>query len=839
LKKEEQDLIEALRYSYDSKGEQFQISSTLESSLQIVSNFFCNNISNKICLVFPCKEFFAQWLSITTVLLQIKKDFEQYNSEMFDSYKSYRIGDKLLLNNKSIVEWLGIKHKQFKGPTFKTSDAGEISIRFSDILKLQKAPDDTKPLSKLNMVRKCLDAKIQTPLEKLLKINVSGNLQFVKNKICLISKYNQFIESSEEIFMNQELMSSYLQFGKIVESHVIESPLLVSNNLSYLASYLASSNSVSKIIIDSFASIYGRSITDFAEIDMKHIPTVLITDLSEIESFENINNFGFDFFNFTNKNLKLDHSTNHSPFYSFNMKLKNYLSFNVIKVNCQDIEIESIANKIHSIEKDESNNDLISLTISLIKFTNFVARVAHVLTEDEISKLNSELNNIDALFIRSRMWLGDSFKPIGESIQLLKSVIEKFASHPSEKCDKLKQLLVEKQYDYIICKTEDEARSMNDFIIKSKFTYNPLAISVADVNDKLSSKEMKKAIVIGWIKSKNINRIFSSFLFSELTVLFYQFESKYYNSLMKRNRQYIENINTSLNSKGIRSVNESAKLNGFFDLYTDDTFVETTSESSFDILDFELKLDNAQYSKYIAKENIIESIKAKRIDFENDFFIYSTESHKFLFMNELIEKQVEKANLYRRKIESLQTGDVIAFINTDRDILVELVEKNTNPNDLASIKQWTELWKNLLKEYYTSIGNDFKKLVEDLRKYDCKKHEATIRTWLQDESRIGPEDDVDLISIALLTSSDLLIDNIKKVRENITQMKGLRHDASEFIIKKIKAQIQELADSSFINMKILVEGLGSVIFLRVIEVSNKWENIDVKYVNRLLQKEII
>ena len=137
------------------------------------------------------------------------------------------------------------------------------------------------------------------------------------------------------------------------------------------------------------------------------------------------------------------------------------------------------------------------------------------------------------------------------------------------------------------------------------------------------------------------------------------------------------------------------------------------------------------------------------------FFIYSTESHKFLVINELIEKKDPKANLHRRRIDSLKTGDVIALINTDRDILADLVEKNTNKR-ISSVKQWTDLWKNLLKEYFSSIGNDFKRLVADLRKHDCKKHEATIRNWLQDENRIGPDDDADLISIALLTDSKSL-----------------------------------------------------------------------------------
>ncbi len=63
--------------------------------------------------------------------------------------------------------------------------------------------------------------------------------------------------------------------------------------------------------------------------------------------------------------------------------------------------------------------------------------------------------------------------------------------------------------------------------------------------------------------------------------------------------------------------------------------------------------------------------------------------------------------------------------------------------------------------------------------------------------------------------------------------------ASDYITDKIKSQIHEFADNSIINKEISVEGLGSVIVLKVIEVSSMWENIDVRYVNRLLQKEII
>jgi len=835
-----QELIQRLEYSYAGQQEAFSLPLPLKDSLQLISDFFFSNQTNKLCLVFPTKTFAAQWLSIPTVLFLIENDFVHFKGEIFESYMQYKGGDKLILNNVAIVEWTRINQT---GVTFKTkgtkdSSGAEITIKFSDVIMLQKAPASRKVLSSLKTVKEALPSRNITATEKLLNITTYGNKEFIKNKICLVSKFKSFDDSTERIFMNLASIPEYFEEGKIDENGSVEinSPLLIANNLSNLALYVTLSTSVSKIIIDGFAAIQERN-TDFSDIDVKNIPTILITDLSEIESFETIGNYGFEFFNFTKENLKFELSANLSPFHSFDKKLKKYISFKLLKEICENTELEATSDKIHCIEKDESNNDLNSLKISLIQLTNLVSRIVHELPADEIANYNAKISSIETLFIRCRMWLGDSHKPIEECILLLKSIIEKFGSVSSEKCMRLKSLIDTRYYDYIICPTEEEAKALNDFLHKSEYVHIPKVISVADVNDNLLSNKPLRAILTGWAKSSNINRILSSFLFSELTVLFYQFENKYYNSLQRRNRKYNENIKATINNKGIRSGSETLKPKGFDDMYSSDEVVEATSASSFDILDFELRIDNAQYSRYTAKGNLIESIKAKRIDFENDLFIYSTETHKFLVINELIEKKDAKANLYRRRIDALKTGDVIALINTDRDILVDLVEKNTNIKELASVKEWTDLWKNLLKEYYSSIGNDFKKLIDNLRKNDCKKHEVTIKAWLQDENRIGPDDDADLISIALLTNSNLLNDNINKVREAIRKMTGWRMKASDLISDKIKSQIHKFADSTVINKKIPVEGLGSVNVLKVIEVSNMWENIDVRYVNRLLQKE--
>lgn len=841
------DLIQKLQYSFAGENEAFSLPLSLKDSLQLISNFFANNTTNKLCLVFPSKEFAAQWITVVSGFETIKNDYTLFNSEIYKAYEKYQPGQKLLLNNKAVVEWISgneseikilTKGKTVKKRPWENTQGDIITIKTSRIVSLRPAPKSKKVLSAKDAVYKNLSGLSHVPLDKLLSINTGNNFLFQKNSIVLVSKFIYYEKSHLDVLIDGHATNKYLQPGKINENGEVDlkSALLISNNLSNLALFVAnSSSSVSKIIIDGYSMIKERG-TDFSDIDIKNKPTILFTDLSELDSFETIGNYGFEFFNFTKENLNLGDSANLSPFHSFEKKLNKYISFNILKEICQDEELDATIQKIHSIENDNSNNDLTSLKISLIQLTNIVSRISHIPSEGEISVLNSKIIAIENLFLRCRIWLGHSHILIEESISLLKSIIARFATQPSEKCSRLKMLINSKQYDYIICANEEESKALEDSY--PAYIQKPRVISVADVNDKLLSNKPQKAILTGWVKSNNINRILSSFLFSELTVLFYKFENKYYKSLQKRNKQFSENIKETINSKGIRSENDSITRKGFNDLFSGDEESEIISEDSFDILDFEFKLNNAQYSRYSAKGNLIDSIKAKRILFESDFFIYTTESHKFLIINELIERKGEKANLHRRKVESLHTGDTIALINTDRDILIELVEKNTNTQELAHVKQWTDLWKNLLKEYYTSIGSDFKKLVEDLRRNDCKKHEVTIRSWLQEDSRIGPDDDADLISIALLTNSIILKDNVTTVREAIRKMTGWRMKASDFITEKIKARIHEFADSSNINKKISVDGLGSVIVLKVIEISNVWQSIDARYVNRLLQKEI-
>ncbi|MFN8244916.1 MAG: DrmE family protein [Ferruginibacter sp.] len=459
-----QELILKLNYSYSGQSETTSLPSQIQESIQLISNYFENNSNNKLCLVFPSKELAAQWISFILAFQLIEQDYRQFNTEIYKAYEKYKPGQKLLLNNKAIVEWVTgneeeikfkTKGKTIKSRPWENTQGDIITVRTSRIVKLRPAPQSRKVLSARESVYSNLSGISQTPIDTLLSINTCDNLIFQKNSIALVSKFKDFDNSHYDVLINGFKTEEYFKASKIYEngSVAFKSPLLIANNLSNIALYSVI-NPIAKIIIDGFAAIHERT-TDFADIDVKNIPTILITDLSEIERFEAIGNFGFDFFNFTKENIDLSHFASLKPFRPFEIKLRNYISLNVIKEICHDAELELASQKIYSIEKDESNNELTLLKLSLVQLINFVSRISHILTASEIIYFNSKVAAIENLIFSMQKVVSIPTRQLKKVHQFGNRQFQKINNKSvREIFSRLKLLLSSKKYEYIILPNE-------------------------------------------------------------------------------------------------------------------------------------------------------------------------------------------------------------------------------------------------------------------------------------------------------------------------------------------------------------------------------------------------
>lgn len=832
------DLFQKINYRLLATNENFMLPESLKESLQIIRNFFNDNINNKLCLVFPRKEYAAQWLSIPTVLNMILSDFIQSQNTIAESLQLYKKGDLILLNNEAVVEWLGrtstgfvFKHKEYKGED-------KITIDIKKISKIQPAPPSRKALSSYIRVKESLNLANVNPIDKILGIQTDGNKVFQKHSVCLISKLISYENAISEILMNDFLVDEYFKKGKIDDAGEIDikSPLLISNNLRNLALYSTLNNTISNIIIDGFSAISERS-QDFNDIDAKHIPTILITDLSEIDHFGAIQSYGFDFYSFTRENLKLDKINKLSPFSLFEKKLHKFASFNLAREICRSPEIEAISRLIYSIEDNDTLREIINIKSSLIQLTNIISRIAHPLSSNEVAVYTDKLEKIQISFAENRFFLGNAKTIIESCISLLRNLIEKLSKENSEKCLRLKELMLIKNYDYIICANDEEAIALSQHLGSLNLNC-PKVISIAVLKDNLIHNESTKAILTGWVKSNNVNRLLSSFLFSELTVLFYQFENRYFNSLQNRNKKYSEQVRSTIDQNGKRTPAQASQSHGFSHVFGSESHNNADTDNTFDIVEFELNQDNAQYKRFIVKGNINESVKAKRLEFKGNKFMYLTETHRLLVLENFDNTPEKGIKISKSRIENLNVGDVIAFLKTEREVLNSIVKNQTTQEALTETLRWIHLWKNSLKDYYLQLNKDFNRLVQQLRDNHCSRDEATIRSWLFDDLKIGPRKDDDIISIALVSNKNELLENINVVRAAIRQMTSWRMKASDFVIEQIKNKLKHSRTKLKINNAIDFEDLGEVEILEISVINSVYDNVEFRNSNRLIEKII-
>jgi len=234
--------------------------------------------------------------------------------------------------------------------------------------------------------------------------------------------------------------------------------------------------------------------------------------------------------------------------------------------------------------------------------------------------------------------------------------------------------------------------------------------------------------------------------------------------------------------------------------------------------------------------NLNESVKAKRVEFKNDKFIYLTDTHGLLVLGNFYPASTKPLYIHKSRIENLHNGEVIAFLKTERELLKITVERQTTPSALIETTRWIELWKNLLRNHYKLLNGNFNALVKELEEHGCDRDPATIRSWLFDDLRIGPRKDDDLIAIAIMTNGVELTDNIKEVRNAIRQMTSWRMKASDYIIEQLKEKIRSSHQSIRVNSTIDFEDLGEVEILEITEINTSSDNIDIRNVNRLLEK---
>jgi hypothetical protein len=151
-----------------------------------------------------------------------------------------------------------------------------------------------------------------------------------------------------------------------------------------------------------------------------------------------------------------------------------------------------------------------------------------------------------------------------------------------------------------------------------------------------------------------------------------------------------------------------------------------------------------------------------------------------------------KGSVIETNVSDLKVGDKLLFPvygDETRDIvekIMDMIVENGKNDRLKKYRLAALYWKRALIKYMKSHGLTYRELSNKLNKLGLKKHEVTLRSWLDKDSRIvGPREVKSFRAVAKLTQDPKLLKNPDFFWRACCEVRKMRIRILRFIGKNI------------------------------------------------------
>lgn len=816
---------------------------------------------NKLVILLPNRIDSARWITTLCALEIMRQDFNKHSTASV----IFQRGQKLLMG-RCVVEFVEERFEPQGERMFicvKCSD-GTWHIPLDRKLRFQPA-DTRRPLSPMKKVCDTYRAAQlnDSRLDMVLGIRTHSNLALFHDHLLLISKIGTTEDFLRNNCINGTRIIDLFMWGRLdsqgniskMKTEQVEAvpTCVVSSDLFGSAHYIAETGKTKGVYIDGAAGFLNCLQIMDDEILKKNIPVVVLADLYDSEYLEHLTERGFRIWQWNNKNVIaancLEVTPRTSPFYSLNHSISNFCKNDITVAECPCADLCDAVRDIRRLDRIISEiAQLKEPYCGLVSVILELSRMVRIPNKDWFVSTRNRIQNIRDTFISYRMWVSDeTMKLLDSVINNIFSFLEILEQGDNPKLTEITSLINDKpssRFFIVVNKIEDVAATTD--YIRSVISSEQLpSIRILPISECISTERTNSSphvILCGWMGYEKMRGFFHSHKFDQITLLLYPFEKKWYGSARHRwNKQN----NYSIRSEDFSPIFTIPKS----ELHIIDHEVEKPiifpEKDDFDIIDFELKMNSYKYAGYAATRPGDEVIKAHLLIFSQNKFSFITERHKLLVITDVIKGRAAHQDIPYKRIEDLLAGDYVIFRESDKDIIREIADKGLEKQGLSNIRKISQLWKLALRDKYMSMNENTEKLSVLLRQHGCARTVFTLKKWLNDEDTIGTKHESDIDAIAKATGYKLLNDNLTKVKEAISIVRGAHLQASGFITRKLLTVLPSIIDSEQDQKDFSVEEAivldldeyGKVNILRVEDIGRDAMDIEVKWVNRLLTKE--
>lgn len=254
---------------------------------------------------------------------------------------------------------------------------------------------------------------------------------------------------------------------------------------------------------------------------------------------------------------------------------------------------------------------------------------------------------------------------------------------------------------------------------------------------------------------------------------------------------------------------EKQLAENLFTRYQNELIKEYKSEDRFNLCNIEYpdnELDenvedvlNRLYSQDDFESRDYTYDQSENVEYE---IIFESGSASVLEGNKsvLIEKGILKR---KEKVSNLITGDYIrVYENTSKEKLFEIASESDDKGILNEIIEYSQLWKNCLRNYFLSkepVSYSESDLLKELQNHGAKIQLITLKKWLNLNDRdLFPSQTLNLIAIKETINDSVFNDNLSLVKKNKklyrSIMIALGRDLSDEVMDYIISDKQKIGN---------------------------------------------
>ena len=187
----------------------------------------------------------------------------------------------------------------------------------------------------------------------------------------------------------------------------------------------------------------------------------------------------------------------------------------------------------------------------------------------------------------------------------------------------------------------------------------------------------------------------------------------------------------------------------------------------------------------------------------------------------------------------MKVGDYVIFREgSDSDLLRTLADIGLAKAGKGEYRKIAGLWKRVLRQFVCAHSDGFEGALIELWDEGLKPTEITIRSWLNDEHRIGPLNEKDIEIIARVSGNQELQGRLDYVRQAIKEVRGAHLQAASFLAQKLIAQLPYLLKQGLVDSHMIeIEDIGQAFVVCVEYIGEKDIEVTLPEVNRLLFRD--